>query len=78
MISSAIAEDRAKTVDNTTKVVTAASTQSVQYGAYLLNSLQAHINATTVEFPPKAIAPPKQPPSVTLKSILKRAAGKPE
>ena len=48
MISSAIAEDRAKTVDNTTKVVTAASTQDVQDGAYLLNAIQSHISATTV------------------------------
>ena len=48
MIYSAISKDCSKTVDNTTKVVTAASTQDVQDGAYLLNALKSHISATTV------------------------------
>ena len=78
MISSAIAEDHAKTLDNIIKVVSAASTQAVQDGAYPLNAPQAHISATTVEFPPKVTAPPKQPPSVTLMSVLKHSACKPE
>ena len=78
IIPSAIVEDCSKTVDNTNKVVTAALTQAVQDGSYLLNVLQAHISATTVQFIPKVTATPKQPPDVTLNIILKRADGKPE
>ena len=59
MIYSAIYKDCSKTVDKTTKVVTAASTQDVQDGAHLLNALQAHISATIFELPPKVIATPK-------------------
>ena len=69
MISSAIAEERAKG-DLATDPD---ASQNAKDGDYLLSLVQAHISSTTATVP-LPVAATTKPAAVTLQSILKRAA----